>query len=239
MKNCIRGVNLLAECVTSSFDELLSQNLENEWKRHTLQHHRGLYVFLRIQCSCRRTLRMSLQVEEKTIPSKGILFLLPPSVKNHCSCSPRPHTMGTLFDLPCESRRSHDAWHLYNITGAKAQGQDGVGEWKRGRPYKTLNFSWLEASAGQIQPGYAPSAKRPHRVCKGLRVSGRLFTELLLKKLKEQSSPSTAFKDICTFSKAPELIEKALKQAAGQGTCGCFGCSVVGLAKKDKREHGR
>lgn len=73
--------------------------------------------------------------------------------------------MGALFNLLCESRRSHDAWHLYNITGVKAHGQDGVGEWKGGGGLeKTLNFSWLEVSAGQIHLGYAPSAKRPLRL---------------------------------------------------------------------------
>lgn len=48
--------------------------------------------------------------------------------------------------------RSHDAWHLYNITGVTAHGHDERGDWKKvGQGSgQILNFGQREESTGQI-----------------------------------------------------------------------------------------
>lgn len=106
----------------------------------------------------------------KYFPCLGVLFLLTLSVKHHCSFCLRLCTKGPLCDnarrpksrLLYGSCQSRDSWHLYNITGVTAHGQDDRGEWKKvGQGSgQILNFNRHEESTGQIILRYVSSANR-------------------------------------------------------------------------------
>lgn len=141
------------------------------------QHLRGLFSFLRMQCSAEEL--EDEFVGKKTIPTKGISFSLPPSVKNQCSCNPVliQWALFSTSSVKAVAPMTHDI--CITLPGSKptvkmvwVNEKVGAG-WKK--LWTSADWKWVQVRfilGTHLQPN-------AHCVCKGLRVSGRLFTELL------------------------------------------------------------